>query len=109
MTSTLRLVLIELPPATAADQGFPVEATAAIGIADLPNRLPLPDTVELVLAPLVFGDCDALEVIETLGTAGYRGRLRVLAPRLPNRQLVQRELRAHAVRQGITLDLSEQG
>jgi hypothetical protein len=32
-----------------------------------------------------------------------------MAPKLPNRQIVLRELRSHAVRQGITLELAEPG
>jgi hypothetical protein len=51
---------------------------------------------------------DALEIIEALGKAGYRRTLRVVAPKLPNRQVVLRELRSHAVRQGITLEMVEQ-
>ena len=40
--------------------------------------------------------------------AGYRGVLRIMAPKLPNRQIVLRELRSHAVRQGLTLEMVEQ-
>ena len=59
------------------------------------------------MVPLFCNDFDALEIIETLGAAGYRGQLRVVTPKLPNRQVVLRELRSHAVRQGITLEMVE--
>jgi hypothetical protein len=69
--------------------------------------MPLPDSLELVVAPLFCADFDALEIIETLGSAGYRGVLRIMTPKLPNRQIVLRELRSHAVRQGLSLEMQE--
>jgi hypothetical protein len=96
-----------------ADATFPENLTSnggalSISLDQLPAHLPLPASLELVVAPLFCNDFDALEIIETLGTAGFRGQLRVVAPKLPNRQVVLRELRAHAVRQGITLEMVEQ-
>lgn len=82
-------------------------AALSIDIDQLAGHLPLPLTVELVVVPLFCARFDALEIIEILGLSGYRGALRVVTPKLPNRQIVLRELRSHAVRQGITLELKE--
>jgi hypothetical protein len=80
----------------------------SIGHDQLAAHLPLPAALELIVVPLFCDQFDALEIIETLGAAGYRGQLRVMTPKLPNRQVVLRELRSHAVRQGITLEMMEQ-
>lgn len=108
MSNALRCLAIGI-----ADAVFPENLTSnggalSISLAQLAAQLPLPASLELIVVPLFCNDFDALEVIETLGAAGYRGQLRVVAPKLPNRQVVLRELRAHAVRQGITLEMVEQ-
>ncbi len=74
----------------------------------LASYRPMPDSLDLVVAPLFGQDFDALEILEQLAGQGYRGTLRVIAPHLPNRQIVLRELRSHAARQGILVDLVEQ-
>lgn len=109
VSDTVRCLVIGIP-----DAAFPDSLTASgqagkITLADLGAHLPLPASLELVVVPLFCDDFDALEIIETLGAAGFRGQLRVMAPKLANRQIVLRELRTHAVRQGITLELKEQG
>ncbi|WP_309664992.1 hypothetical protein [Tabrizicola sp.] len=60
---------------------------------------------QVVEVPLVGPSYDALDVLEQLSQAHYRGTLRVLAPKLPNRQLVLRELEAVARRKGILIEL----
>lgn len=47
----------------------------------------------LILCPLFTADFDATTAIERLLELGYSGRVTVLAPQLPNPQLVERELR----------------
>lgn len=108
MTKTLRCLAIGIPGATFPEAVVRPEEAASIAFDDLGSLLPLPASLELVVAPLFCSEFDALELIEALGAGGYRGLLRVLAPKLPNRQVVLRELRSYAVRQGITLDLVEQ-
>lgn len=81
---------------------------ASIAFSQLPDYNPMPAGLELVVAPLFCTEFDALELVEALGTGGYRGLLRIVAPKLPNRQIVLRELRAHAVKQGITLEMMEE-
>lgn len=108
MSNALRCLAIGI-----ADATFPENLTSnggalSISFDQLAAHLPLPTTLELVVVPLFCNDFDALEIIETLGAAGFRATLRVVAPKLPNRQVVLRELRSHAVRQGITLEMVEQ-
>ena len=100
--------MVGIPTATFPDGTIRPDEAACIPFAELAPSLPLPETLELIVAPLFCPEFDALEIIETLGAGGYRGTLRVMAPKLPNRQVVLRELRSHAVRQGITLEMVEQ-
>ena len=107
MSKTLRCLAIGIPTASFAEPTIRPEEAASITLADLAGHIPLPDSLELVVAPLFCADFDALEIIETLGSAGYRGVLRIVTPKLPNRQIVLRELRSHAVRQGLSLEMQE--
>lgn len=109
MPARLRCLVIGIPDAVFPDSVVRADEAASIPYCDLPAYLPLPAGTELVVGPLFCADFDALELIETLGKSGYRGTLRIMAPKLPNRQVVLRELRSHAVRQGITLELAEPG
>ena len=59
-----------------------------------------------VVVPLIGRDSDAVSVIAHLAGLGYRGRILVLAPRLPDRTMVEQELRAEA--KGLTVDLIEE-
>ncbi|MBI1171453.1 hypothetical protein GC209_08640 [bacterium] len=47
-----------------------------------------------VLMPLISAEQDALIMIEALALLGFSGTILVLAPPLPNPELVERELRA---------------
>jgi hypothetical protein len=49
---------------------------------------------EWIVFPLIEGRYDAPQVIETLAALGYAGRACVIAPPLPNRRMVEVELRA---------------
>ncbi len=104
MSLQLRCLVIGIPDAV-FPEGIREEEVAVTTLAALRADMPL--GVELVVAPLFCDEFDALEVIELLGASGFRGVLRIAAPKLPNRQIVLRELRSHAVRQGITLELVE--
>lgn len=46
----------------------------------------------VVVCPLIGPDFDALDVASRLATLGFRGRLTVLAPALPNPRMVRREI-----------------
>jgi hypothetical protein len=106
---SLKCLVVGLPALASLHDGVATEETGTVRFGDLTAELPLSETVGLVVAPLFCADFDALEMLDVLGRSGYRGTLRVVAPKLPNRQIVLRELRSHAVRQGITLDLVEAG
>lgn len=106
MADMLRCLLVGL--GRDAVPGLDGDAAAeTVRFEELDRHLPLPETLRLVVAPLFCPDFDALELIERLGLAGYRGIMRIVAPKLPNRQVVLRELRSHAARQGMQLELVE--
>ena len=109
MSQKLRCLVIGIPEAKAAEGSLRPEEFASIPLEDFDSCLPLPETLELVVTPLFCKTFDALEIIEKLGAQDYRKLLRVVAPKLPNRQVVLRELRSHAARQGITIALVEEG
>jgi hypothetical protein len=108
VSETLRCLAIGIPDAEFPESLSSRGMALAISLDQLAAHLPFPATLELVVVPLFCDAFDALEIIETLGGAGYRGQVRVMSPRLPNRQVVLRELRSHAVRHGITLEMMEQ-
>ncbi len=107
MVNALRCLVVGIPNAQFLHGSIRPEEAASIDYDALADYTPLPPSLELVVAPLFCTEFDALEMIEALGSRGYRGLLRVVAPKLPNRQVVLRELRSHAVRQGITLEMVE--
>ena len=107
MTNALRCLVVGIPGATFPSGGNRLEEAASISFDAFAEFKALPVTLEMVVAPLFCTDFDALELIEALGSRGYRGVLRVVAPKLPNRQIVLRELRSHAARQGLTVDMVE--
>jgi hypothetical protein len=109
MSQKLRCLVIGIPEAKAAEGSLRPEEFASIALDAFDSVLPLPAGLELVVAPLFCATFDALEIIERLGAQDFRKTLRVVAPKLPNRQVVLRELRSHAARQGITIELIEEG
>lgn len=56
-----------------------------------------------VICGLFDASADAMAVAERLAECGWSGRLTVLAPGLPDRRMVQRELQAVAT--GITVEV----
>ena len=108
MSDKARCLVIGIPAARIAERNLSHDEILSIEFADLPVEGPLPLGLELVVAPLFRTDFDALELIEALGKRDYRGTLRIVAPRLPNRNIVLRELRSHAARQGIMVELTEE-
>ncbi len=49
---------------------------------------------DIVLSSIFTPEFDALDLAQALSDAGFRGRYRALAPRLPNPGLIRREIRA---------------
>lgn len=107
MAAALRCLVVGIPDAVFPEGSARSQDAVSISYDALPEYLPLPAGLELVVAPLFCDSFDALEMIEVLGKQGYRGLLRIAAPKLPNRAIVLRELRTHAARQGMTLELVE--
>lgn len=107
MSDKVRCLIIGIPAARVAERNLRLDEIRSIEFSELPAKGPLPLGLELVVAPLFRNDFDALELIEALGQLDFRGTLQIIAPRLPNRNIVLRELRSHAVRKGITAELTE--
>ena len=49
---------------------------------------------DYILAPLLIGDLDILDIAEKLDGLGYQGVLLAVAPPLPNPRLIKAEVRA---------------
>lgn len=109
MSETARCLVVGIRDTACPDCLTASGRAGKIARADLGAHLPPPASLELVVVPPFCDDFDALEIIETLDTVGFRSQLRVMAPKLATRQIGLRELRMHATRQGITLDPKEQG
>jgi hypothetical protein len=107
MSTAIRCLVVGIPDATFPEGSVRTQEAQSIPYAALPGYFPLPQGLELVVAPLFCDEFDALEIIEVLGGQGYRGMLRIAAPKLPNRAIVLRELRSHAAKQGMTLEIVE--
>ena len=108
----------QLPPAV-------VLAIEADGLLD--SLAPLPETTvvvralygevgpgliaralpDCILAPLIGSQFDAIELAQRVCGLGFRGRMVVGAPALPNRAAVKRELDAAC--DGLTVELIELG
>lgn len=108
MSDKVRCLVVGIPAARIAERNLRHDEILSISFGELPAQDPLPTGLELVVAPLFRTDFDALELIEALGKMDFRGTLRIVAPRLPNRSIVLRELRSHAVRKGISVELTEE-
>lgn len=105
MSAAVRcLVIGQTRAGLAARAQMQVDAMS-IRFSELRSFFPAPATLELVVAPLFSNDFDALELIDLVAEHGYRGTVRVVSPDLPNRAAVLRELRSHAVRRGITVEM----
>ena len=107
MPEATRCLVVGLPATCFAGTSLLPEGATAISFAGLVRLSPWPAEVELVVAPLFAADFDAVELMETLAWHGYGKSLRIVAPRLPNRIVVLRELRSQAARHGLALDLVE--
>ncbi|WP_435259226.1 hypothetical protein ACSBLW_05485 [Thioclava sp. FR2] len=82
---------IELPVGITAllAEGRDVQS---IRTTDLETLEPSINAVICAACPLFFENGDAMQVIEILEAIGYFGPLLVVAPKLPNHQMVQTEL-----------------
>ncbi len=105
MSTSLKCLIVGMPSPSVTGEDYKLGEVETVDPSALPFFRPMPDSLVLVVAPLFGKNFDALEILEQLAAQGYRGVLRVIAPHLPNRQIVLRELRSHAARQGIMIEL----
>jgi hypothetical protein len=73
----------------AAAEGVTIAAFGELNAAYLAEIAP-----QLVVLPLFSVREDATTMVEALMSLGYDGAISVMAPRLPDRAMVERELRA---------------
>ncbi len=99
-------LVIEVPRTVGFGSALPIHVTAVpVQFSALEQKLVSSIAPTKVVVPLMTRNFDAAEVIEHLGTCGYRGSVWVLAPKLPNRRMVERELRSMV--QGIQVEIIE--
>ena len=84
-----------LPKTVGFVSALPLHVTAVpIAFAALEQKLVASVSPTKVVMPLMTRSFDATEAIEQLGLCGYQGSVWVLAPKLPNRRMVERELKS---------------
>ena len=90
---------------------LPVHVTAVpILFSSLEQKLVSSVAPTKVVVPLMARGFDAAEVVELLAEIGFRGAIWVLAPKLPNRRMVERELKLLAMGMQIeVIELDEVG
>jgi hypothetical protein len=71
---------------------MPMEAAVHLTLSGLTTDILQSVQPTLIICPLFTADFDATTAIERLVELGYRGRVTILAPQLPNPRLVEREL-----------------
>lgn len=99
-------LVIEVPKTVGFVTALPLHVTAvSISFAALEQKLVSSVSPSKVVVPLMTRGFDAADVIEQLGTCGYQGDVWVLAPKLPNRRMVERELKAMV--KGIQVEVIE--
>lgn len=87
--------MIDLPKTVGFVSALPLHITAVpISFAALEQKLVASVSPSKVVMPLMARGFDAMEAIEQLGLCGYQGPVWVLAPKLPNRRMVERELKS---------------
>ena len=88
-------LVVEVPKTFGFSTDVPLHVTAvSILFSALDQKLVSSIAPSKVVMPLVARGFDAAEAVEQLGTCGYRGAVWVLAPKLPNRRMVERELKS---------------
>lgn len=99
-------LVIEVPKTFGFFNALPVHVTAVpILFSTLEQKLVSSIAPTKVVVPLMTRDFDAAEVVEQLAICGYRGSVWVLSPKLPNRRMVERELKSLA--SGIQIEVIE--
>jgi hypothetical protein len=99
-------LVIEVPKTVGFVSALPLHVTpVSILFSALEQKLVSSVSPSKVVMPLMTRGFDAAEAIEQLATCGYQGTVWVLAPKLPNRRMVERELKSMV--QGIQVEVIE--
>jgi hypothetical protein len=99
-------LVIEVPKTVGFANALPHHVTAVpVLFSALEQKLVSSVAPSKVVMPLMTRSFDASEVIEQLAVCGYKGAVWVLSPKLPNRRMVERELRSMV--QGIQVEIIE--
>ena len=99
-------LVIEVPKTVSFANSLPHHVTAVpVLFSALEQKLVSSVAPTKVVMPLMTRSFDAAEVIEQLAICGYQGAVWVLSPKLPNRRMVERELRSMV--QGIQVEIIE--
>ena len=88
-------LVVEVPKTVGFMDDLPLQVTALpILFSALDQKLVSSIAPTKVVMPLMARGFDAAEVIEQLAVCGYQGAVWVLSPKLPNRRMVERELKS---------------
>lgn len=99
-------LVIEVPKTVGFISALPLHVTAVpILFSALEQKLVSSVGPTKVVVPLMARGFDAADVMEQLASCGYQGSVWVLAPKLPNRRMVERELKTMA--RGIQVEVIE--
>ena len=99
-------LVIEVPKTVGFVSALPLHVTpVSILFSALEQKLVSSISPSKVVVPLMTRAFDAADVIERLDVCGYQGTVWVLAPKLPNRRMVERELKSMA--SGIMVEVIE--
>lgn len=75
----------------------PGSAVAQVDLAEIaPDDVVGAHAPDLILAPLMTRGVDAMDLLRLLSDAGFRGRVLILAPPLPDIALIRQELLTQA-------------
>lgn len=99
------LVIDVADPLSLIDRLIPRPSVVMARFAMLNAELLARVRPECVVLPLLSPAFDAIQAIQRLVLLGYSGRICILAPPLPNRAMVETELRGYAP--GMTIKLME--
>ena len=87
--------MIEVPKTVGFVSALPLHVTAVpVLFSALEQKLVSSVAPSKVVVPLMARGFDAADAVEQLGICGFQGMVWVLAPKLPNRRMVERELKS---------------
>lgn len=100
-----RCLVVGLEPGGGDIQRARYAGVRRVTFSDLGKVALGPTGPDTVLAPLFSDDFDALDLLDRLCALQFHGTVQILAPSLPNRQIVLHELQSAAGKRGIRVEL----